>query len=298
MSYRTQLSGYVKFLRGTPAAWESIITKDPDTLYFIAEPNDTSGKLYLGNKLISGGGSGSSLSISDLEDVLIGANVPSNAVLLYNSTSNIWEPASLATAIAQVVAVMTGATASSDGLAGLVPQPLLGQQGLFLRGDGTWANPTAAVESSLAALRGSDTTGTIREIAIDAINGLLEDAPENLDTLQELAQWIANHEEEFNFASDIQNVTDSLFGTLAEPEESISDLVNMVQEDGVIRILSNLQTLILGDGQETTGLISDLNSFVTAADGRMDTIEADIDAIDARLKWSDLVEEEENNNGE
>lgn len=298
MAYKTQLSGYVKFLRGTPAAWESIITKDPDTLYFIAEPNATKGNLYLGNKLISGGGSGTAVTIGDLQDVLIGANVPDNAVLIYDDTSNIWEPVSLATAIAQVVGVMTGATAERDGLAGMVPQPLAGQQGLFLRGDGVWANPTANVESSLAALRGSDTTGTIREIAINAIDDLLSNAPENLDTLQELAQWIADHEEEFNFASDIQNLTDSLFGTVSDPEESISDLVDMVQTDGVIRILSNLQTLVLGDGQETAGVIADLNSFMTAASGRMDTIESSIEAIDDRLKWSDLVEDNNENNGE
>lgn len=33
----------------------------------------------------------------------------------------------------------TGATSTTDGVQGLVPAPLAGQQGLFLRGDGTWA---------------------------------------------------------------------------------------------------------------------------------------------------------------
>ena len=36
-------------------------------------------------------------------------------------------------------AQMTGATADSDGASGTVPTPLVGQEKLFLRGDGTWA---------------------------------------------------------------------------------------------------------------------------------------------------------------
>jgi uncharacterized coiled-coil protein SlyX len=312
MAYREQLAGYVKFLRGTPTAWESIQTKDPNTLYFIAEPNALSGKLYLGNKLISGGGGGSAVTLNDLQDVLMGENIPSNALLVYDETAQLWKPVSLATAIATVVEPMTGATAEEDGLAGLVPQPQAGEQGLFLRGSGVWANPTAEVESSLAALRGSDTTGTIREIAIDAVNDLLSNAPENLDTLQELVDWIAEHEEDFDFASDIHELNDAMFGTIEDPEESIADLVSMVQEDGVIRTLVNLQTIVLGNGQEGTGLedrlsqveediediavdIAGLNDLVAAASDRLDAIESDLEDVDARLRWSDLVQDNENN---
>lgn len=38
--------------------------------------------------------------------------------------------------------VMLGATSSADGQSGLVPQPTKGNQGKYLRGDGTWAVPT------------------------------------------------------------------------------------------------------------------------------------------------------------
>ena len=37
---------------------------------------------------------------------------------------------------------MTGATANADGKEGLAPKPAKGQQGLYLRGDGTWGTPT------------------------------------------------------------------------------------------------------------------------------------------------------------
>jgi len=36
----------------------------------------------------------------------------------------------------------TGATASTDGVQGLVPGPLAGDEGKFLQGDGTWGTPT------------------------------------------------------------------------------------------------------------------------------------------------------------
>jgi hypothetical protein len=38
---------------------------------------------------------------------------------------------------------MTGATGSADGASGLVPKPSAGQQSKFLKGDGSWDDPTA-----------------------------------------------------------------------------------------------------------------------------------------------------------
>lgn len=40
--------------------------------------------------------------------------------------------------------VMTGATFTTDGKAGLVPAPPAGGQGKYLRGDGTWETPTGS----------------------------------------------------------------------------------------------------------------------------------------------------------
>lgn len=43
---------YVKFLKGTPSAYNNLSVKDQDTLYFVSEEGATVGALYLGNKLI------------------------------------------------------------------------------------------------------------------------------------------------------------------------------------------------------------------------------------------------------
>ena len=46
------------------------------------------------------------------------------------------------------IPVMAGASASTNGEVGLVPKPLSGQQGTFLRGDGTYGLPNADVVAS------------------------------------------------------------------------------------------------------------------------------------------------------
>lgn len=45
--------------------------------------------------------------------------------------------------VSDLPSVMTGATAGDAGTSGLVPAPAAGDQGKFLQGDGSWANPTA-----------------------------------------------------------------------------------------------------------------------------------------------------------
>ena len=52
MNLNSVVGSFVKFVRGTPTAYNNLKQKNPDTLYFIAENGAQSGKLYLGNKLI------------------------------------------------------------------------------------------------------------------------------------------------------------------------------------------------------------------------------------------------------
>lgn len=51
-------NNYVKFRRGTPAAFQVLLKENKtelDTLYFIYEEDEAVGELYLGSKLIAGG---------------------------------------------------------------------------------------------------------------------------------------------------------------------------------------------------------------------------------------------------
>lgn len=126
---------YVKFIRGTPAAFEKLSQKNSDTLYFISDVDSKTGSLYLGEKLISQ----SIASLQDLENISF-ENLQDKDLLSYNSSTKTWVNKSVVNAIG----LMTGATNKSQGGSGLVPAPGIGQEGLFLRGDGVWAVPAGS----------------------------------------------------------------------------------------------------------------------------------------------------------
>jgi len=126
LAWTTRTGDYVKFLRGTPAAWEGLGEKNPDTLYFICETGATKGKLYLGEKLISDGTTNTINSLGDLNDVLINNNIPNNGLLVYDLISHTWKPQTLSSVFSLIVSTMTGATATTDGTSGLVPVPVAG----------------------------------------------------------------------------------------------------------------------------------------------------------------------------
>lgn len=132
------MARYVKFMRGTADAFLKLTQKDNDTLYFIYE-NESAGNgvLYLGNKLIAGGGSSdlSSTSIDALSDVWISEGLQNASLLIYDENEGVWTNKTIDEALIAFV----GATNTSAGKGGLVPAPELGQTNLFLRSDGTWA---------------------------------------------------------------------------------------------------------------------------------------------------------------
>lgn len=74
-------------------------------------------------------------------------DIPSNTTYRYGGTTYV--------PITNPVDIMTGATASADGVAGLVPAPHAGDQAKFLRGDGTWAT---AITSDIKVRQALDTS--------------------------------------------------------------------------------------------------------------------------------------------
>lgn len=145
----TNTFNYVKFIRGTEKAY-AICSKDPDTLYFIYNPDETVGRLYLGDRLIAGSETtSSSISLKDLTDVEL-ANLADKKVLTYDENSSKWVPVDAN----NLIKTMIGASGAATGSAGLVPAPSAGDQGKFLRADGTWSAITGfATSDELAALQ-------------------------------------------------------------------------------------------------------------------------------------------------
>jgi hypothetical protein len=74
-------------------------------------------------------------------------DIPSNVTYRYGGTTYV--------PITNPVDIMTGATSSTAGVAGLVPAPPAGAQGKFLRGDGTWET---VVTSDIKARQAIDTS--------------------------------------------------------------------------------------------------------------------------------------------
>ena len=71
------------------------------------------------------------------------------------------------------VPTFSGATASTDGIIGLVPQATSSQAGLYLRGDGTWAAPSfevgVATSTALGGIKiGYSESGTNYAVKLDA----------------------------------------------------------------------------------------------------------------------------------
>lgn len=88
------MANYVKFMRGTPKAFSQLASKDIDTLYFIAEKDATTGKLYLGDKeLVCDNHSATINYLRDLLDVNLPENIGElidGQVLTYDVASESW----------------------------------------------------------------------------------------------------------------------------------------------------------------------------------------------------------------
>ncbi len=265
----TEYGNYVKFLRGTPNAYQQLSPKDNDTLYFISETDADHGVLYLGEKLISGGIS-SSTSLADLQDVLIGAGVETGSLLFYDGTQ--WVDKPLDEIFELIVGSMVGATATKNGKTGLVPVPLAGMQDLYLKGDGTWNNPLASIQptvslliSQVGTLIGNDTNQSVRDIALDEVSKVVANAPEAFDTLKEIADYLEEHPSSGDVA-----------GRLAALEQAVLTPTTGLQ-DRMVAVESNMTN------------VSNAISTLQAKDRTHDQQITNINQTLETLKWQQMI---------
>lgn len=280
---------YVKFVRGTPTAFANLTNKNPDTLYFIAENNANTGKLYLGSKLISGGSS----SISELGNIII-SSLGDKQILVYDETQSAWVNSD----IQNIIGIMRGATAQANGFSGLVPAPKAGEQDKFLKGDGTWGSPEIAVDSKVLeknannelTLKGIGNTQVGNLLQVSSTGGVQWVDPGTLQTdLTEVNDAI----------SDLQAVLGTLISTKVEREivDDISDIdltkdnvIYMVPDGASSGNLYNEYMVINGEieliGSNYEGDLSgyvtsvqfnttvgDLNTSISNVSSRLQTVE-------------------------
>lgn len=282
----TQYGNYVKFIRGTEASWVNIPNeqKSSDTLYFISDTGSATGKLYLGAKLISNGALSSATSLGQLNDVLIGEGITDQSILVYNASEQKWENKSILDITLGSNEVFQGAEAEKDGFAGLVPAPKAGEQEFYLRGDGVWANPNANIASTVEGIQtkvntliGEDTELSVREIASAeasaAVAAIIAQAPEQFDTLKEIADWIQANQDTVDVAGLTNRVT------------SLEEIINGVEADEEAGVEATL-------GLQT--IVSNLELSLNSINETIDTHTTDIANIKDALRWQDIIEEENN----
>ena len=141
------MANYVKFRRGTPAAFQTILdagNAEPDTLYFIYKEDEATSELYLGSKLIAGGGEVTgATTLRGLQDVLLSESLSETDCLVYDIGQAKW----VNKPIADILPIFVGTIGETSGVAGLVPAPTASQANMFLRSDGTWAEIVVASDA-------------------------------------------------------------------------------------------------------------------------------------------------------
>lgn len=182
---------YVKFQRGSTTAFEALKEANGlsnNTLYFVYDTDDTSGKLYLGSRLISSVGSGAGISnLKQLEDVLI-TNLQAKDILMADSDGN-WKNVSIADLANEIAAQQGLGFTVNENIFNFTPTKQLTLNGF----DGASANqiPMKSVEGKLTWTDKPDLT-TINQKVGNLETGL-QDLQDNMATkiAQEIAK--ANH---------------------------------------------------------------------------------------------------------
>lgn len=269
-------TNYVKFMRGSAEAYQKKVnagTIDNDTLYFIYDSKDAlTGQLYLGNKMLtSGSGDISGASISELKDIVI-SEVGDRQLLIYDAASEKWVNSSIENAIG----VMVGASATTDGDEGLVPQPKVGDEKKFLRGDGTWADQFISsigddfqvVDGALKIaddkyLVSESDKKKLNDLVIDedgkvAVSGTISAA--NVEGLDELFEEKADAEEVAKLSTLVGDLNKFINGETdeesGESTEGISDILSKMSTS-----VGNINDLINYNPEEPKSLVDSINDL-------------------------------------
>ena len=304
-------TSYVAFVKATETLWNKMESSQrlDNVLYFVVDgPDDSIGKLYLGNTLIADGNGVTDVSVDNLLDVNISA-INGGDVLMYNMPTGKWENVSLASQIGNLIKVFTPASEEKNGTVGLVPAPQAGDQDLYLRGDGSWANPTEAVALEVAGLKtsvdtliGTDKNVSVRVIATDiaskaastAIANLVANAPESFDTLKEIADWIEDHPSTETFVALSNKVTSLDDLVNGNAEKNITGLVSQVSTlNSTVSTLNGDVTALKGKALTFTTDIADLKSGLATVNTTLSNHSEKIASIESRLVWHELYEAEQ-----
>ena len=289
---------YVKFVRGTQEMYDELIRKDPDTLYFVYEDaNAEKGKLYLGNKLISNTpGANGIISLSQISDIVIDQGLSHGDLLIYNDDTGKWESRPVADAIA--ASVMIGATEDAAGTSGLVPVPAAGDQSKFLRGDGQWQEVVPGIspedaailyglQSAVTTLIGEDIDKSVSEIVTELL--IPEDAREDLNSVQKVADWIQAHPVEVEGIKNRLTTLENNVGIVQSDVSNLDEILNGTEAHPELGLTSRVIAL-----ENTVGNFTPVPSKYLTVGSAISYLDDFATTIDQHLRWHDLTD---NTNG-
>ncbi len=166
-----------------------------------------------------------------------------------------------------VVPVMVGATSTTNGTSGLVPTPRRSSSELFLRNDGTWAKVAGTLtedmiqdftnlKETVTNIIGTYTNKTIYQIAVQALEDKLiaKNASEDLDSLEEIADWIQSTNNKTNDFNDRILALEDFVYTGTGDDGNISIIVKGLQTSvgNLTNILNNHEESIIELDERTT----------------------------------------------
>lgn len=272
---------YVRFQRGTLAAYQALLEKDlisDNTLYFIYADNDASiGSLYMGKKLISNGEVNQTVEVlNDLSDVNV-ANAEINSFLVKDDATGKWvakSPAQVAELIQDHISIDNEITFdfNGDNLSVEIIDNII-----QLKNYGT--NYYAFVPAV------KDETGNIIEKSKYVLTegfkaGLEPRVEETSDGL--IISWYEPNTEAID---DLNDEIDKIESSLAETQTSLSDLNNILNaENGIVNQVNNLV--------QTVGYPTDSSTSATGLYKEIEDLEA---AINTKADVSNVYTKEDTN---
>lgn len=235
---------YIKFQRGSLAAYNALATKDPNTLYFIyAKEGATVGQLYLGESLISGGDVVlTSAKLDDLADVIT-AGAGTGDFLVRNEEGN-WVPKTAAALAEEVLATLKlNDTLDIDsngalGISGFADAENGAQLMKNSAGELVWVKPDANT------VEGIQTTVTELKGSVETLDGKVDQAAEDINTLEGRADVIeedlAALEAEIGNPADGETPASGLY----EDIEALEDVINTKANAADVYTKTEVESLI------------------------------------------------------
>lgn len=271
----------VKFLKGTSASYNALLTKDANTFYYVDGAN-----LYLGDILLSnsdevaaavaridasdaniaklqkdladltGDGEGSVSEQIDALNAALTAKIDANAKAIADETTR----------------ATTAESTLRDDLDGAIARITTSEGNIS-----TLQGEMDAVEAAISTLNGADEGSSVREIAMDALTRALipDTAQEALDTLEEIADWIQQHPED---ASAMNTAITNLQGDV--------EAINNVDTGILAQAKAYTDEEIAKINDEDTGILAEAKTYTDSAAST--TYNNAVAYVDGALSWGEI----------